>query len=195
MKFFYVATFLVMVYLVIRTMLKAKQKNIMLPPLSNEKKKKYEQLGMTDSEIKIFRETMNVAKEQIKQLERNLNADAKLKAVNLHHDTIKVCHTFFKDIADEPLRLPEADQFLYTYLPNIVELTNKYLEISRQTIKNRQTYQTLAESAQTLDELAFLINQSYADFCNVDLKELQLEVDTAKYYIEQNKKKEEQLND
>ncbi len=75
----------------------------------------------------------------------NMQQTAKLKAIDLRHDPVKAAKALFKELVKEPNRLHEASQFLYTHLPNLVDLTNKYNEINDHEIKNKQTYEKLEE--------------------------------------------------
>ncbi|WP_019723543.1 5-bromo-4-chloroindolyl phosphate hydrolysis family protein, partial [Enterococcus mundtii] len=112
-----------------------------LPNLSDKLATHYSENGMTPSEISFFRETMNQTKNEIEQLEKNMYETAKLKAIDLRHEPVKAAKGLFKELVKEPTRLHDASQFLYTHLPNLVDLTNKYIEINEHEIKNKQTYQ------------------------------------------------------
>ncbi|MBF8808511.1 MAG: 5-bromo-4-chloroindolyl phosphate hydrolysis family protein [Enterococcus lacertideformus] len=151
-----------------------------IPDLSNELESHYTKVGMTPSEITLFRQTMNQTKVEIEQLQQNMRQTAKLKAVDLRHDTIKAAKALFKALVKEPNRLHEASQFLYTHLPNLVDLTNKYIEINNHEIKNKQTYEKLEESSQIIDQLAHLIAQDYQQFVSDDLDDLDVEISVAK---------------
>ncbi|MCZ1527588.1 5-bromo-4-chloroindolyl phosphate hydrolysis protein, partial [Enterococcus faecium] len=103
---------------------KGKQEEI--PALTDELETHYEKSGMTANEISFFRQTMNQTKNEINQLQMNMQQTAKLKAIDLRHDPVKAAKALFKELVKEPNRLHEASQFLYTHLPNLVDLTNKY---------------------------------------------------------------------
>ncbi len=120
---------------------KGKQEEI--PALTDELETHYEKSGMTANEISFFRQTMNQTKNEINQLQMNMQQTAKLKAIDLRHDPVKAAKALFKELVKEPNRLHEASQFLYTHLPNLVDLTNKYNEINDHEIKNKQTYEKL----------------------------------------------------
>ena len=77
-------------------------------------------------------------KNEINQLQMNMQQTAKLKAIDLRHDPVKAAKALFKELVKEPNRLHEASQFLYTHLPNLVDLTNKYNEINDHEIKTNR---------------------------------------------------------
>lgn len=159
---------------------KRTKRNKTVPNLTKEKISHYQQFDMDEKQILFFRETMAVAKTQIEQLDTNMNASAKLKAINLRNDTIKTSKAMFKELVKDPTRLHYADKFLYTHLPNLVELTSKYIEINQHKIKSKETYQTLEESAQVIDEMSKLLLVDYQSFISNDLEDMQIEISVAK---------------
>ena len=86
----------------------------------------------------------------------------------------------FKELVKEPTRLHEASHFLYTHLPNLVDLTDKYIEINNHEVKSRKTYDKMEESIQIIDQLAALITSDYQRFVADDLDDLDVELSIAK---------------
>lgn len=94
----------------------------------------------------------------------------------MRHDTIRAAKALFKELVKEPTRLNEASHFLYTHLPNMVDLTDKFIEINNHEIKNRDTYEKIEESIQIIDQMASLITQDYQKFVSDDLDDLDIEL-------------------
>ena len=157
-----------------------------LPPLSRAKEQHYHELGLSDSEIELFRDTMNQAKIQIDQLQKNVMANSKLKALDLRRDYLKVSKALFKEIVKSPTRLSDASLFLYTHLPNLVDLTNKYVEINNHEIKDKEAYERLEEGIQVIDQLTELIIRDYQDFVADDFEDMDIEINMTKKHIEKN---------
>ena len=111
-----------------------------LPFLTKEKEAYYKKMDMSEREIELFRETMNLSKQQVLRLQQNIQKNAKLKAIDLRHETLKAAKALFKELVKDPKRLPEASQFLYTHLPNIVDLTDNYVEINGHEVKSKEVY-------------------------------------------------------
>lgn len=155
-------------------------KNEELPNLSHERESHYASTGMSKHEIDFFRETMNTGKNQIQHLQDNVAQNAKLKAIDLRHDTVKASKALFKELVKNPKRLNEANHFLYTHLPNIVDLTDKYLEITEHEVKSKETFAKLEECAQIIDQMADLITKDYQAFVSDDLDDLDVEMTIAK---------------
>lgn len=173
---------------------KKKKRPAEIPDLSKELEAHYEESGMTPSEITFFRQTMNQTKTEISQLQQNMQQTAKLKSIDLRHDTVKAAKALFKELVKEPHRLHEASQFLYTHLPNLIDLTNKYIEINDHEIKNKQTYAKLEESAVIIDQLASLIAQDYQKFVSDDLDDLDVELSIAKQSLKRDNALERESN-
>lgn len=162
--------------------------NTQLPSLTKTKEMHYEKLGMSQQEIIFFRDTMNITKQQILQLQENMNASTKLRAIDLRNDTLKVSKALFKELVKEPKKMHLANHFLYTHLPNLVDLTSKYVEIDAHEIKNKQTYEKLEESAQIIDQVSKLIKKDYEQFVSDDLDDLDIEISVAKNSLERENK-------
>lgn len=175
-----VVLLILMVLLFTGTKNKVGKKEDQLPNLTKSREEHYETIGMTDQEIDFFRDTMNTTKKQIVQLQENMNASTKLRAIDLRNDTLKVSKALFKELVKDPKKLHLANHFLYTHLPNLVDLTGKYLEIDNHEIKNKQTYEKLEESAQIIDQVSKLIKKDYEQFVAEDLEDLDVEISVAK---------------
>ena len=156
-----------------------KQKTTKIPALSKEKAAHYESLGLDDQQVAFFRETMQTAKEQIEQLDTNMRTVTKLKAINLRTDAVKISKSLFKRLADEPNKLHLADGFLYHHLPNILELTEKYIEIDNHEVKTKNSYEALEKSATMIEKVAALLLDDYERFVKDDMEELEVEISFA----------------
>ena len=148
--------------------------------MSKEKETHYLEAGMTQSEIEFFRDTMSQTKDQIQKLQNNINKNAKLKAIDLRHDTLRASKALFKELVKDPQKLHCANHFLYTHLPNMVDLTDKFIEINDHEIKSRETYEKIEESSQIIDQMASLIAQDYQQFVADDFEDMDIELSIAK---------------
>lgn len=159
-----------------------------IPTLSKEREDHYLETGMSKREIDVFRETMSQTKEAIDQLQQNMTQNARLKAVDLRHNSVRAAKALFKELVKEPQKLAFASHFLYTHLPNLVDLTDKYLEISAHEIKSKETYDKMEESLLVIDQLAALIAKDYQNFVSDDFEELDVELSLAKQSIQRETK-------
>lgn len=154
-----------------------------LPSLTKEREAHYLKSGMTAREIELFRETMNQTKHQIDKYQKNITSNNKLKAIDLRHDALRASKALFKELVKEPTKLPLASHFLYTHLPNMVDLTDKFIEINSHEIKSRETYDKIEESTQIIEQMASLIAKDYSQFVADDLDDMDVELSIAKQSI------------
>lgn len=94
-----------------------------VPAASPERLAHYRHLGMSNADIRFFRSTMQTAAQQIQQLETNMAAAPKLKAIELHDEPVKVSQATFKALVQTPQKLTLAADFLYRHLPRLVQLS------------------------------------------------------------------------
>ncbi|SFH66426.1 5-bromo-4-chloroindolyl phosphate hydrolysis family protein [Pisciglobus halotolerans] len=151
-----------------------------LGKVSSEKEAFYKSKGLSKEETKFFRETMQTAKINILQLEKNMHASTKLTAIEKRNNTIHLAKELFKAIVSEPNRLHEVDKFLYVHLPSLRDLTSKYIEVDQHEVKQKSTFDVLNKSAQTIDEMCNQIAQDYVSFKSDEVEDMELEVELAK---------------
>ncbi|EGO7773461.1 5-bromo-4-chloroindolyl phosphate hydrolysis protein [Enterococcus faecalis] len=180
-----------LVFVLYRKKKNAADKSDQMPYLTKDKETHYRELGLSPQEIDFFRSTMSTAKKQIIQLQENMNRSTKLRTIDLRNDTTKVSKALFKELVKEPKKLHLANHFLYTHLPNIVDLTSKHLEIEQHEVKNKQTYEKLEESAQIIDQLSKLVKNDYEEIVSDDLDDLDVEMSIAKSSLSQKAATEE----
>ncbi|WP_461218412.1 5-bromo-4-chloroindolyl phosphate hydrolysis family protein [Lapidilactobacillus salsurivasis] len=146
-------------------------------PISKKMLAHYQQAGLSDAEIDVFRETMSDAKKEIVELEQTMQAVPKLRAINLNHDTIGLTKAMFSALVNEPERLQEAADFLYKHLPTSLTIAKKYQEISQHEMKTSDTYAVLDRSVEMLASLSEQIKQDYLDYVHDDVSELESTLD------------------
>lgn len=139
----------------------------------------YQKAGLSESDIVFFRKTMGEAEGQIRQLDKNISETPKLKAIDLNSDFVKVSKSMFAAIVKEPDRLSEASDFLYRHLPTLVNLTDRYIEISHHEVKTADTWEVLAKSLDVITNLGNQIREDYAEFVSDDLNEMDQEMTAA----------------
>lgn len=151
-----------------------------LKDVSSEREKFYKSRGLSDEDITFFRDTMNKAKNQIIEIEDNMESTGKLRAIANRNNTIQLIKVLFKDIVNEPERLHEIDQFLYVHLTSLADLTDKYVRINSHQAKSKETFTILEKSAQTIDEMCKQITNDYMKFRETDITQMSDEVEFAK---------------
>ncbi|WP_082620494.1 5-bromo-4-chloroindolyl phosphate hydrolysis family protein [Lacticaseibacillus sharpeae] len=152
-------------------------------PMSQKLANHYEEAGLSDSEIAVFRETMAGASKNIHSLETTVNSSVELQDILREFDTMNVIHAYFKAIVNEPKRMTESAPFLYEQLPNMADLTRKYVIITRHEVKTADTYLVLNQAKDALAKLAATIRDEYAAFVHDDIEDLDTTVTLTKQQL------------
>ncbi|CZQ94843.1 5-bromo-4-chloroindolyl phosphate hydrolysis protein [Trichococcus palustris] len=173
---------------------KSKSKPTAIAKVSPTKEAFYLSKGLTKDQIAYFRNTLFQAKSNIQDIEYNFDQVSKLKAISIRNDTMDILKDFFKNIVEQPQRLHEVDKFLYTHLPNLKELTEKYIDIDGHVSKTKGTYAALEESARTIDEMCQLIAEDYVTFMSNDIKDLDIEMELAKQVLKRDNSSKDNEN-
>lgn len=134
------------------------------PQAPHSKYQHYRDQGLDEQEIEFLREQLAPAKTHIETIEQAFQENAKLRAIELQYNTVKVCKQQFKDIVEEPKRLADASDFLYKYLPSLEDILQKYNEINGHITKNKQSYMIMERSREIIEQLCQKINEHYLQF-------------------------------
>ncbi|MBG9979652.1 5-bromo-4-chloroindolyl phosphate hydrolysis family protein [Facklamia sp. DSM 111018] len=133
----------------------------------------YQEAGLSKHEIESFRQQMAISRDHINRIDHNFQLTAKMRAIEIRHNVVKVSQNYFKDIVEEPQRQLAASNFLLTLLPQLDDLLEKYNEINAHVAKNKQTYLILEKSAQTIDQISQEIVEDYIAFHEEAYQELE----------------------
>jgi len=144
----------------------------------------YQSLGMTDSEIELFRSTMDKAQRDIKIWENNAKKSAKLKAIDMRTEGIKAAKSLFQELVRTPKRLSMANEFLNEHLDSINDLTTKYLTIDNHAIKSKETIKTLQNSIEVIEQVSLQIVKDYTNFVAEDIADMNADLALAKAKIQ-----------
>jgi 5-bromo-4-chloroindolyl phosphate hydrolysis protein len=83
----------------------------------------------------------------------------------------------------EPKRFFKAEQFYFSHLDSVVELTEKYALLATQPNKTSELVLSLKETRQTLTELTQAVEDDLYEILSDDIDHLNFEVDVAKHSI------------
>ena len=83
----------------------------------------------------------------------------------------------------EPKRFYRAEEFYFSHLDSIVEMTEKYSLLASQPKKNIEINQSLLETRQTLNEMTRILEEDLYHFVANDVDHLNFEIDVAKNTI------------
>ncbi|GAN43184.1 5-bromo-4-chloroindolyl phosphate hydrolysis protein [Lacticaseibacillus paracasei NRIC 1981] len=164
-----------------------KPKSTSLPSLDPKMAEHYAASGLSDEEIKLFRKTMADLAEQIRTIEALTKEVPKLRALTLNTDLIDLLHAYFEALVQAPQRLTDAGTFVYQQVPNLLDLMQKYAQITHHEVKTADTYETLDKAFSTMTSMAGKIKSDYQAFIKDDLDDLDSDVRLAKKHLDPDK--------
>ena len=107
---------------------------------------RYHEAGLSDTDIKIFRENLSEAKENIKTWEKLLKKEDDLQVVESVTGGLEASKQTFKYIVQNPQELTKQNEFLYKDLPNMVKLSEKFIEMKKQSVRTEEINRDLDET-------------------------------------------------
>jgi 5-bromo-4-chloroindolyl phosphate hydrolysis protein len=131
----------------------------------------YKEAGLTDNDIKIFRDVMGKTRENIIAWDKHVKANQDLQLIEEVTTGLESSKKMFKYIVNHPKELNINQSFLYNDLPAMRKLTGKYLELAgtRQTDAHK-------EALATIKALSTKIAKCYQSAIVDDIKEIRSEI-------------------
>ncbi|MEH6944696.1 5-bromo-4-chloroindolyl phosphate hydrolysis family protein [Bacillus sp. JJ722] len=143
--------------------------------------------GLSRREYKYIQEHLREGKVKISRLQRVMFSVGSVITIKQNYDVIKVAKKIQSIVESDPKRFYEAEQFYYSHLDSMVELTEKYAFLTKQQVKTGEIQDSLRETRVTISSMADTINQDLSNLLASDVDTLRLEIDVAKQSIEKNK--------
>ncbi len=137
---------------------------------------RYHEAGLSDSDIKIFRENLAEAKSNIENWEKNTKKNDDLQVVESVTGGLEASKLTFKYIVQNPQELTKQNEFLYKDLPNMVKLTDKFLEMKKQSLHSDEISRDLDETLLLIKTLAERISKNYHEILMDDVNVIKHEV-------------------
>ena len=138
-------------------------------------------------EYRYIRKNLMEAKQKINRLNKNLFSIRDISSVKQRIDLLRITKKIHRMTTKEPKRFYQAEQFYFSHLDSIVELTEKYSFLSSQPKKNMEMGQSLIETRHTLDELTRVVEEDLYKVISDDIDHLNFEIDVAKHTLNKEK--------
>ena len=129
--------------------------------------KNYRDSGLSDSDIKLFRETMGEAKRQIELWSKANQSKTDLSVIEDVTGGLASAKKTFQFIVQNPQELTKQSDFLYKDLPNIVKLIESYDKLKAEPVKNERD---LSETLLLLKTLSAQVAENYHEILMKDVK-------------------------
>jgi 5-bromo-4-chloroindolyl phosphate hydrolysis protein len=142
---------------------------------------------LTGKEHRYIKENVREAKEKVKRLTKSLYQIRDVSTVKQRMDILKITKKIYKMTRKEPKRFYQAEEFYFSHLDSVVELTEKYSLLASQPKKSIEINQSLLETRQTLNEMTKILEEDLYHFVSNDVDHLNFEIDVAKHTIKKKK--------
>lgn len=139
--------------------------------------------GLTKKEYSYIRKNLKQGKQKIFRANKALFSIRHQASLKQRMELIKLTRKIYALTNKEPKRFFQAEQFYFTHLDSIVELSEKYVFISRQKMNNSEIDLSLHEARRTLEELTVNVEKDLHQILNEDIEQLRFEIDVAKHSI------------
>jgi 5-bromo-4-chloroindolyl phosphate hydrolysis protein len=140
--------------------------------------------GITRREYKYIRTNLKEAKEKINRLQKAVLRIRNFPDMKQNYEVIKLVNKIYSTTKKEPKRFFKAEQFYFTNLDSIVEITEKYALLHSQPAKTPELKISLKETRLTIDKLTDSLENDLYRVLEEDIDDLQFELDVAKKTME-----------
>ncbi|WP_088809611.1 MULTISPECIES: 5-bromo-4-chloroindolyl phosphate hydrolysis family protein [Listeria] len=148
-----------------------------------------EKTGLTKKEFKYIRSNLEEARLKIMRLQKIMSTNKGLYSFQERNKTLQLAKRIYGIVKDEPKRFYEAEDFFFSHLDSLVELTEKYAFLESQPVKDKKIYQTLSDTRSLLNDLSRVIEKDLFTLLNQDVNSLDFELEVAKNSISKQKQK------
>ena len=136
--------------------------------------------GITRREYKYIRNNLKEAKEKINRLQKAVLRIRNFPDMKQNYEVIKLVNKIYSTTKKEPKRFFKAEQFYFTNLDSIVEITEKYALLHSQPAKTPELKISLKETRLTIDKLTDSLENDLYRVLEDDIDDLQFELRCSK---------------
>lgn len=147
--------------------------------------------GLKKKEYKYIRTNLEEGRTKILRLQKIMNQNKNLYSFQERNKTLQLTKRIYGIVRENPKRFYETEDFFFSHLDSLVELTEKYAFLERQPVKDKKIYQTLSDTRTLLNDLSRVIEKDLFQLLKRDVNSLDFELEVAKNSISRQKQKME----
>ena len=147
------------------------------------------ELGLTISEMQLIDQQLKQAKQLILQLNKMPVKVRSIKSFKQKTEMVKVARRIVNIVQTYPHKFFGIEDFFYAHLPSAVELTEKYVTLTRQQVKGADIHLALDATRTTLKELHITMEDDLKLALKDEIETLKLELDFARLENERRKER------
>lgn len=137
-----------------------------------ELSQKLSQAQLSNKDVLFIEDTFSSAQKQVQLLQKQFRKNNQLKVIQEKTNVIAACQGLLDLLAKNPEQFSRLGDFLYHYLPNLVDLVTQYLEVVNRPLASQETKDILQQSEQTITHLSLAIVDEYHRLTSSDLSGL-----------------------
>lgn len=138
---------------------------------------------LTKKEYKYIKKNLSDANVKINRLQKSLFSIRHIRSLKQRMELLRLVKNIQRLSTREPRRFFKAEQFYFSHLDSVLELSEKYAFLSSQPGKNRELEYSLNDTQQTLKELTRVVEKDLNYILADDIDHLNFEIDVAKHSI------------
>jgi 5-bromo-4-chloroindolyl phosphate hydrolysis protein len=138
---------------------------------------------LTMKEYKYIKRNLKEANVKINRIQKSLFSVRHIRSLKQRMELLRLVKNIQKLSNREPRRFFKAEQFYFSHLDSIMELSEKYAFLSSQPTKNRELEYSLHDTQDTLKDLTKIVEKDLNYMLEEDLDHLNFEIDVAKHSI------------
>ena len=138
---------------------------------------------LSRKEYQYIKRNLDEAKHKISRLHKAVMSIRHFPSLKQRMEFVRVTRKIYRLTKNEPKRFYQAEQFYFSHLDSVLELSEKYVFLSAQPKKTYELDQSLTETRRTLSELITLVEEDLYHVIEDDIDHLNFEIDVAKHSI------------
>ncbi len=138
---------------------------------------------LSRKEYQYIKRNLDEAKHKISRLHKAVMSIRHFPSLKERMEFVRVTRKIYRLTKNEPKRFYQAEQFYFSHLDSVLELSEKYVFLSAQPKKTYELDQSLTETRRTLSELITLVEEDLYHVIEDDIDHLNFEIDVAKHSI------------
>lgn len=139
--------------------------------------------GLTRKEYNYIKKNLDEAKIKINRLQKVQFSIRHIRSMKQRIELIRMIRNIYNLTKREPKRFYQAEQFYFSHLDSVLELTEKYAFLSAQSKTNREMEYTLEDTQRTLIEMTGVVEKDLYHVLSDDYEHLNFEIDVAKHRL------------
>lgn len=139
--------------------------------------------GLSRREYKYIKKNLDEAKLKIKRLQKVQFSIRHIRSLKQRMELIRMIRNIYNLTKREPKRFYQAEQFYFSHLDSVLELTEKYAFLTSQSKVNRDMQYTLEDTQRTLIDMTGVVEKDLYHVLSDDYDHLNFEIDVAKHRL------------